>query len=279
MLEKKLKQLMTEKAGILDLKYDKVQVVPINLDVEQTSLSYDNAEVFVELNNGTIFLQCSNLSKVPDDELEVMVEHLACLCKDEQEGFHCVNVFAMGSEIAKGMCLELYQSYTDYFACKRQIGAFGKEHFDKYQIRGLQSFADRVDKEVNSDKHHWQKFLYIAGMIKEQIKCGMMEKNPRIIPKVISKITAPLPESFERINKSGLSWVDKSKIMFMVSTYLGRNIDLVNSYETSRLVVAKNAVPNVSPGFLESGIFDGKTFKAAKGIEDYIHKTYQELKN
>lgn len=275
MLEDKLRSLLIQKARMLNLAFDDVEIVPLN--PEQDELISFNAEMFVDIQDGVIRLEVADVGSVPEDDLELMVEHEICHCKDYEEAIYGVEVFAPGTTLIQAVAQEMYQAYTEYFASKRQIREFGMERFVKYQMRGMKEFLERTDAHIRQDPEPEHRYLFVASYYKEQIKCDLMEDDASQIPDVIKDITAPFEESFEIIHRSGLDWINKSKLLYLMVVVGNTNIDPTQSYLDGQLTPSNGLKSGISQFMLGKGIFDHQTYIVGLEIEKLMLNKYAEI--
>ncbi len=273
-LENRLKSLLKQKAIALNLPHKGIEIIPLN-PLKDNLISI-GAEMYIDMKDGIIILETGNMPSVSDNELELMVEHEICHCKDDQEVVYGSEVF-VPVHSAQILAMEMYQSYIEYFACQRQIREFGMERFIRFQMRGLEDFIIRVERYFGKATDYKDKTGLIAAFYKEQIKCNLMEGEPLVIPSVVMDLVAPFPESFEKIHNSGLKWIDKSKLLYLMLTIHFGNIDIVRSYINSRLILQRDLKDGTSKKFLDKGVIGNEIYFVGKEIEQSMLRKYLEI--
>lgn len=274
MLESKLKELAEEKAAAVGLNYRdiKTEIFDPFLFPELVVL---NRILGVDYVNRNIILSIGDLSGISIGDLEPMLEHLLCKCKDIEEGVHGREVIDNANPLLRGLSLEFVETYRNYFASKRQIKVFGKERFAGFQMRGLQEYFKRIDEIIRREKDSDDSLLAIVSMYAEQVKCSLMETDPQVFPRIVSILAEPFPEAFERINRSGLPWLDKSKILLMMTFYNGMKIALQKSYMKNQLFVTERINDDLSAEFRESDKFNQTSYQVAADVEKLLTDFYR----
>ena len=274
-LAPKIKSLVEGKAKELGVSFNNVKVAPIQLNRGAHTLV--NGTLLVKMDNSNISLEVGDLTRYSDKQLEVMAEHEACHCKDIQDGFYSSNIFTTRNPFIEMATLEMHMCYTDYLASKRQIVVFGQDHFETCQVAGLADYVRQNESIISRAPDQDSKAIAVYAYCKEQVKCGLMRADPKILPRVIKDIVAPYKECFDRVHTSGFTWADKTKVLFNMLAVTLRGVGLPESHSQSRLVLRQPLQNNTSIRSQEQGVLNPFSFSLAMGLEDIMLNTYRSL--
>jgi hypothetical protein len=273
MTKDKIVGLLHDKAKAIGLKYKGIELRPVH--EKEAGFNVAGGKMYVDLVDENIVLEVDDVSDCTDKQLEAMIEHEICHCKDTEEEMYGNEVFCPPLEIAQGLCLEIYHAYTDFLACKRQLNVFPYENFVLYQMFGIDEFVRDVDAKIRSTRISGVATVLIYAYFKEQLKCDMLKEDPKIIPEIVSKFTAPFAEAFEMINSSGLDWMAKTRLSCILTLTAYTNIDMPHSYIYNRMIL-DGKKESLSLRFAENEWIDGKTFMVASRVEDLLLSTYSK---
>ncbi len=214
--------------------YKEIAVVPV--ERVRNSLYWDGAEMFIDIADDCITLEVS--PDIPEDDIEILLEHEICHCADFQEEVYGREVFSAGKAFVQGLALEMDMAHSDYFASRRQIALFRPERFRRYQLRGLHDFVKKVDSYIRELPEPDDKILALYSLFKEQVKCSLIDTDLVIIPPVIAAVCRPLPEIFDLLRKEHQPWPVTTQVLYVVAASIATNIDLLCSYNSGRVVAA-----------------------------------------
>lgn len=273
MLELRLRELVQAKAEALGLKAKDIKIKKSD-PFRHPGLYIVDDTLSISLKSGNIILTVGDVSKFSSEDLERAIEHLVCSWKDREEEIFGEEIVSLPDILTQGLARLFYSAYTGYFTSKRQIDVFGSEKYGQYQMRGLQEFVQKTDKRIRGYSDNDSAMLAIVSMYKEQIKCRLMESDPRMFPLVIALLAGPLPDAFERINSSGLPWINKSEILLMMAMYHGIKIALRESYMHDQLRLTRQVYENISAGLKSEDFIDDATFRVAADVERMLTNHY-----
>jgi hypothetical protein len=91
---------------------------------------------------------------------------------------------------------------------------------------------------------------------------------------VIAEITAPSPICFEEINSSGLLWLSKSALLFMMVAHNYRRVRLLSSYLEGRILV-RESKEDVSDIMRKGGHLDDAAYQVSVKLEKMLDSSYE----
>jgi hypothetical protein len=230
-------KLFKEKAAVLGVKYSSIWTSHAD-PRRYGGLTIVNEQMSVDMDEGKVTIKMGDPDSLSEDSLSLAVEFNACHCRNMQDGMFRKEIMALDEDLATGLALEMYSCYTEYFASKLHISAFGQSNFDRFQMNGLAEFCGWLGDSISTLRSIGQDpLLQISAYFKEQVKCFMMSSDPGIIPPVISQITSPFPAVFEAINDLNIDWLPKSCLLYVFTSYIKHSVALGESLQRGHITL------------------------------------------
>ncbi len=322
MLENKLKKLMLKKLKYLKVPTNVVTIKKVedhyknslgeihdsikviygqDSEIKNSSKNkYDGfpGEIFCAWKNKSLDLFVGDLSCYDDENLEIISEHEASHCKDNQEKVYGTEIVAdvynltpatlvqdkfhglipknsSGNIVVGLLSKEMNTIYKEYFGCKRQKSVFGEDSLEKYLLFNLEEHVNESKKFIEKGDYN-TKFLSIASLYNLEVVSSLIKKDLPFIPDIIKDLTSPLVESFEKINNLNLDWINKSEILNLISIIHEANVDVIASYNKNRLQL-KSSLGEKSFIFWNEGKINNITYNSSSDIERLIVNKYKGI--
>lgn len=277
MLEDKLCTLVRDKAALVQLSYQDVKVLP--LDPDEGGYAVLDEQMEMDLRDGIITLRVADMAGVSSSRTERLIEYLLCTCKEEAEGSFWDGVLAPGPRSIQLITLEMFNTYMAYHTSRRYIDTFGEDMFIQYQMEGLPEFVTRQRErfgQLISAGDVVNGILAVVAHYKEQIKCDKMPSGiETTMPPVISALTAPFAPCFDTIHTSGMQWLEKSKLLYVMANVQLSLVNVPLSYHVGKLIGNEEETRQpILDLFKQTGFLDATGHALGQAIERRMRDAY-----
>jgi len=234
-----LENLVKTAAEKLNLPVSALMFDDIKKTDEHLYVRYENQGV-------ELYVDLEYVNSRPEKILKSDIAYNICCCKDMQEGLYDERVFCPfpDDRLQSRLAMEMDKAYTSHMASRRYINTFGKKSFKEWHIYGLADFYTELDgailefegikdglREIAENQ-----YLLIFALFKEYIKSNAINLIVPGSKKPLHQLAMKLGSCFETIDSVGVSWIDKTKLVYITGVMMNLEYSMIESYLKNELI-------------------------------------------
>ena len=268
-----LEELVASKARTANLPFARIAIT----EHQETFTEFGTIgfSLTMDFEGDVLVVTPFNLDALPPRIVELYVESNIAMLTDPERLHHGTEVFAPGPEWVQAHALEYWQAYHQFHAGQRMITVFGQARYDELQAYGLSEHLEQLDRFVIAPFPD-QQYLAVATICKEWVKSTLMKEPPTCFPAIVQHLAAPIRPVYELVDQVPHPWLERSKLLYLLTAELLVNTWPIESYLGGQLVLRAPWQP-VMPTLQRAGHLGNGLDLEAELVEATIKTAYQSL--